>query len=403
MTKRFLSCFIAIIACLTPAHSQKQLKSLRAYVKAKNTGEAMKEVQRLEADSTCRLLPELYGLAVEAQVLINNVENEKVYLKKACDTTKLFNSSLQIFQYALKCDSVERYLHQHKGKKIKLRKKHSELLRMHYPNLNMGARYFYSKENYKAAQEFLAVCIDMAREPMWADSPIDSTHKEYLSNIYRYTYAAFANNDFANVERYKQKMLSIPEYSRFALEMFARSAEAEGKRDKFEAYLVDGIKKYLLHPYFFDELANVYLTDKRYEEVITLADSLYQIDSTSNKALHLKALSLYELKRKPECLEVSKTLTQRDTTLLYPEVNYYVGNLMMQEIDTITIPTNMFSPDFKKNKSRIKSICAQSRPYLERFRVLCPEESDKWAPLLYKIYLELNLGKEFEDICKIYQ
>jgi hypothetical protein len=76
---------------------------------------------------------------------------------------------------------------------------------------------------------------------------------------------------------------------------------------------------------------------------------------------------------------------------------------MMQEIDTITIPTNMFSPDFKKNKSRIKSICAQSRPYLERFRVLCPEESDKWAPLLYKIYLELNLGKEFEDICKIYQ
>jgi hypothetical protein len=112
-----------------PAQSQKQLKQLRAFVKAKNTGEAMKEVQRLERDSVCKFYPKLYELAVQTQVLINNVENEKVYLNQQCDTAKFFNSTLQIFNYALKGDSIERFLNETKGERFTLRKQHAELLR----------------------------------------------------------------------------------------------------------------------------------------------------------------------------------------------------------------------------------------------------------------------------------
>ncbi len=386
-----------------PVEAQKQLKTLRSYVKAKNTGEAMKEVMKLETDSVCRMIPELYDLAVRTQVMINNVENEKVYLKKQCDTAKFFNSTLQIFKYAVKGDSVENILNAQKKAKFRLRKKHADLLRMYYPNLNMGARYFYTRGKYEDAKNLLEMCLLMSRQPMWAEQPVDSTNKEFLSNIYRFTYSAYITKDYEKVERYKHILLDLPEYSESAIEIYARSAEARGDVSNFENFLRLGIGKYPHEEYFFEELAKIYMTEQRYKDAVKLADWYYAVDSTSNKALRLKVQALYSMQQTEECVEVAKTLAMRDTTLQYPEVNYYVGQLLMSEIDTITIPTNMFSQEFKTNKKRIRTICAQARPYLERYRVLTPQSSAEWAPLLYKIYLELNLGKEFEDICKILQ
>ena len=35
---------------------------------------------------------------------------------------------------------------------------------------------------------------------------------------------------------------------------------------------------------------------------------------------------------------------------------------------------------------------------MERYRLLKPEEKDKWAAALYNIYLNLNMGREFQEI-----
>lgn len=35
---------------------------------------------------------------------------------------------------------------------------------------------------------------------------------------------------------------------------------------------------------------------------------------------------------------------------------------------------------------------------MERYRKLAPNEKDKWVPILYTIYLNLNMGKEFDEI-----
>ena len=40
-------------------------------------------------------------------------------------------------------------------------------------------------------------------------------------------------------------------------------------------------------------------------------------------------------------------------------------------------------------------------PYLEKYRQLEPDQTDKWALPLYTIYLNLNLGKEFDEIDKL--
>ena len=43
----------------------------------------------------------------------------------------------------------------------------------------------------------------------------------------------------------------------------------------------------------------------------------------------------------------------------------------------------------------------KSRPYLEQYRQLAPTRADKWSLPLYMIYLNLNMGKEFDEIDKI--
>ena len=38
---------------------------------------------------------------------------------------------------------------------------------------------------------------------------------------------------------------------------------------------------------------------------------------------------------------------------------------------------------------------------MEHYRQLMPAEKDKWAPVLYRIYLNLNMGKQFDEIDRI--
>jgi hypothetical protein len=54
-----------------------------------------------------------------------------------------------------------------------------------------------------------------------------------------------------------------------------------------------------------------------------------------------------------------------------------------------------------KAKRTILNYYTEALPYLEKYRKLQPEKTDKWALPLYTIYLNLNKGKEFDEIDKL--
>ena len=55
----------------------------------------------------------------------------------------------------------------------------------------------------------------------------------------------------------------------------------------------------------------------------------------------------------------------------------------------------------RKYRSRIMADYKAALPYLRRFRELAPNEREKWALPLYTIYLNLNMGEEFDEIDKL--
>ena len=59
--------------------------------------------------------------------------------------------------------------------------------------------------------------------------------------------------------------------------------------------------------------------------------------------------------------------------------------------------------DNSKNRSREKrsqmiALYRKALPYMQTYRKLAPNAKEQWAMPLYTIYLNLNMGKEFDEV-----
>ena len=59
------------------------------------------------------------------------------------------------------------------------------------------------------------------------------------------------------------------------------------------------------------------------------------------------------------------------------------------------------NPQYLEDKRRAQELFRQARPCMETVRKLQPDRQDRWASPLYRIYLNLNLGDEFNEIDKL--
>ena len=49
-------------------------------------------------------------------------------------------------------------------------------------------------------------------------------------------------------------------------------------------------------------------------------------------------------------------------------------------------------------RKQIRECYSKALPYIEKYKELEPQLKSKWGPVLYDIYLKLNLGKKFEQM-----
>ena len=149
----FISISLFLMLCFSSLSAQKVLKDLKLLLKQKNASELLNQVRKLEKDSVACTYPKLYDYGMQANINLNEALNEKAYLKQPYDTVQFFRTVYGIYDYALKCDSVEhRLLAKGKGR-IMFQKSHGELLHHYYRNLSVGGRYFYSKKKLQRSSQ----------------------------------------------------------------------------------------------------------------------------------------------------------------------------------------------------------------------------------------------------------
>ena len=133
-----------------------------------------------------------------------------------------------------------------------------------------------------------------------------------------------------------------------------------------------------------------YMEKGNYEKGLSFAEDALQTDSLNDLFLLAKSTMLLNLGRYVDCLETSELLIRVNNQMA--EAYYNAGTACLN------IALNMDSRLYKK---QIKTMYQKAQPFMESYRQLMPDAKEKWGPSLYRIYFNLNLGRQFDEIDKI--
>ena len=105
-------------------------------------------------------------------------------------------------------------------------------------------------------------------------------------------------------------------------------------------------------------------------------------------------MALLNTERYEECIAVSKQMIALNEDM--PEPYLQIATCYLNQALDVEQ-----KGESRKNRKQLQQLYSTARPYLEQYRKLMPEDRQRWAPGLYRIYLNLNMGKQFEEIDRL--
>ena len=370
------------IPCLRA--QRKEISQARSYIKSgANLDKAVKLMKDLLAkDSANRQNPKIYITWFEAVEKQYAVGNEKLYLKQAYDTAALFKQAKEMFNIIAQLDSIDQ----------SQRKKYSETLNNYRPNLYFGGSFFVCKGQYNDAFDMFDCYIRTATHPMFARFNYSKKDGRLNEAAYWATYCGYMIKSPEKVMKYTDMAEGDTAKLKYTLRYKAEAYQLLNDNENYLATLKRGFKAYPEFRYFFPQLMDYYNSNNDYDSALATANEALKVDSTDVLFLFAKSTLLLNMGRNDECVRVSERIIHINDTLPMPYYN--LGMALLNKVLDL-------EKDIRKNKKEITEVYRQALPYMERYRALAPEDKNKWAPALYRIYLNLSMGKQFEEIDRI--
>ncbi len=396
---------LLITPCLRA--QRKEFSQARSYIKSgKNLDKAenlMKEL--LAQDSLNKRNAKIYDTWYQAVRKQYDIENEKLYLNQKCDTAKVYSLTKRILDVMLLLDSVD-VLPQENGKiKPKYRKNNSKEMHDLRPNLFYGGTFFINKSDYNIAFMYFDAYISCKDKPFFESFNYAETDANLTEAAYWATYCGYKAGDAGNTLKYAEMALQDTAKQHFVLSYIAEAHIKNANEDLLLNVLMEGFSKYPLDPYFFPRLVDYYNAKGQSSKALTLANEALEVNPAHELFLFAKSSLLLNLERYDECIGVSDTLIALNPTLPEPYFNagmsYYI---QAQQVEMSLTSVSAAQSEKQRRllmaskKEQVSNLCRKSLPYMEKYRTLSPNSSGKWAPALYKIYLNLNMGKQFDEI-----
>lgn len=393
--------FIFALGLLLPASAQKELKALRSYVKSGKSSEAIKEAERLAADSTWRTEPNVYALKYQAHRLVYLAQNEKMYLQQAADTTAYFSAIHDMFVAALKCDSTERLNPKDKKRKMRHRGTHTSQLAALLPNLMSGAGFFYSHGLYTQAGETASLLLGLEEDSLfWNKEAMPQ-----ISPLQRQLTALIHVQSHYQTKQYREMFLHSDEALAYApawgevMEELAVAHQQLGDTLAYRTMLEVALDSLPTRQSLYDRLRHIYYKEGAHDSLLLIARHVKAADTLRLDCRRDEVVALYNMERYDEVAETAPTLLAINADDAIG--NYYLGMVYVAKAKAVPVPVKRSgAKSYRKLVAQRNAYYKQARTPLENYRRLCPDEVAHWAAPLYDIYLNLNLGKEFEEISK---
>ena len=218
-------------------------------------------------------------------------------------------------------------------------------------------------------------------------------------NSQLYLTAAFALKNYSEVHRYEDLALEDTTSRLTILEDLVLTAEAEQDTLIYRTLLAEGMAEYPSHTIFFTRLADYHQKRGNHGKVLQIAAEHLKSNPNDVFALTARSQAFFHTLALDSCIAAAKTLIETDSAAV--DAYYYIGASYAGKAMLLKLPENVNSSAYRKAIKQRNELYAQSRPWLENYRKLAPEQKKRWAPLLYKVYWALNLGKQFAEIEKV--
>lgn len=375
--------FILIFICfsLPELHAQKTMTMKKRFREAHSSikaGSGQENIERILLDSmalstiTDKIKAEGYHLCALLEQSMNDGLNMKAYLKQNLDTIKLYNTILSIYRHTLKSDSLD--------DKGRFEDKNRKLRALHRENLLGGGKFLYRKAKWSEAYSF----FDMFLKTSTADTDSVLGRVAYWATVCGMN----VNNPFHVLEYVNTAIALSPEALQPALaEYKARSYVHIGDSSRWLEVLEEGVDRYPAHNYFFLNLMDYYMRHGQAERGLAVTDSLLR--TVGDRAVYWFAMSMFALAQGDyeKCVAMSDECLKREPDNVDALYNKGISllNMTLEE----------------KSQSRRRVLFRHALEPMERVRELSPDDLQRWGNPLYRIYLNLNMGKKFEEIDKL--
>ena len=212
---------------------------------------------------------------------------------------------------------------------------------------------------------------------------------EYLKRYWA-TYCGYRMGDPVLILRHQDLARRDTSKLEYTLQYVSEAWNRLGDEQRYTEILWEGFAFFPQSNYFFPRLMDNYTRKGNYELGLTVADEALKTDSLNELYLFAKSTMLLNLGRYAECLKYSDRLIAVNDQMA--DAYYNAGTACLN------IVLNM---DPRRHKKQIRKMYQKAQPYMENYRRLAPEAKDKWGPSLYRIYFNLNLGKQFDEIDRL--
>ena len=386
-------CFLVLAAMAFSASpaQRKELSQARTILKSgKRVEEAEKLMTNLLKDTVNRTNKRIYALWYESVLMQYQAVNEKLYMKQKQDTAQFYNLTRRLFTVAETLDSLDARPN-NKGKvSLEYRQENAEQLLKYRPNLYYACTYFIRKGDYKTAYAYGEAYMDCARQPLFADHRLDSLDARMPEVAYWTTYCGYRQDNPVLTLRYRQLALQDTARRESTLQFIAEARRQLKDDSLYVATLRKGFAYAPENNYFSPRLMDFYNTRGDYQRALSTVDEALRHNSRSELFLFAKSTVLFNIGRYDESIALSDTLIAMNDSL--PEPYYNAGTAYINKALKLH-PL--------REKKQVRSTYSLARPYMERYRKLAPQQKQKWGPALYRIYLNLNMGKQFDEIDRL--
>ena len=395
-----LALVVVLLLNACPARAQKtklrtirqELSQARTYLKQRNRNytQADQLMTKLLKDSANRNDIRIYAVLLDAVKGQYDQANERLYLKQKQDTAAFFNIARRMFTVAETLDSLD-MLPDKKGRVNPVhRQRNAAMLHPYRANLYNAGTFFIRKGQWNEAYTFLSTYLDCDEQPLFSSYRYRDTDPRMAEAAYWATYGGYKLNDAAKTLRYQPMAVSDTAHADFNLQFTAEAYRWQQNDSAYIATLEEGFQRYPFFTYFFPRLIDAYTAQEQYDKALTCCDEALALCDTCEIFLFAKSSVLLKMERWQESVVYSERLIHQNDSLAEPYFNAGTAFVNMAE-----------GTEAQKDKRLQRTYYQKARTYMEYYRLLMPDEKRKWAPVLYRIYLNLNLGRQFDEIDRL--